>query len=187
MHLVAAEDVDEANKTFRTLVKAQHVLTIMSELHSTDAYVTRQPSSQILSLLRVPERTKTIQELCGLLRACTFAGVKLKVYAPGGPKDDSQTKSINPTTSNSTSGSTSTAPEASMTISEAGPATSTTDIVMSNARPLFEMPDLAKNKDGSYAAPSVANLKALKTVFMTIPDSLRSFLQGKRISLCFKV
>lgn len=148
-------------------MKAQHVLTIMSELHSTDAYVTRQPSSQILSLLRNPERTQTIQELCGLLRACTFAAVKLKGISP-----NSGTASL-ASSLQSTASQGASQPTPGATPNE----TAGADVAMSTAGANSAAVDAGKA--AAWPATTSANAKALKMVLVAIPDSLKSFLQGK--------
>lgn len=136
----------------------------MSELHSTDAYVTRQPSSQILNMLRSPERTKTIQEMCALLRACTFAAVKLKGMSPTAsrtpalPTTESVTGNVAPASVESTG---------------------TADSAMSSAHSAIPVEQTSTNKDVAWPASTSANAKALKTVLVTIPDSLKSFLQGE--------
>lgn len=170
----APEALDAANATFRVLAKAQHIFTIMSELHSTDAYVTRQPSSQILFMLRSPERTKTIQEMCALFRACTFSAVKLKAIAPA--QNHQQASSTRPAAPSGVS-----AAGVPMSQGQMAVTNEQADVAMSSTSEAPAAEASSPSKPSTSSPSMLANAKALKTVLVTIPDSTKSFLQGKLV------
>lgn len=54
-----------------------------------------------------------------------------------------------------------------------------TDVAMSPVQVTSSDDQTNLNKDSVWPASTSANAKALKTVLVTIPDSLKSFLQGE--------
>lgn len=144
----------------------------MSELHSTDAYGTRQPSSQILNLLRGAEETKALQELLSLHRACIYTTVKLKSVMPSLAR---------PTLSSMVVGDTTEAQQVGSEGNEVNPLrSSTVDAVMGNAAaPVMASAEQA-SQDVEWSEAKSKNARSLKQVLMSIPDSLKSFLQGEK-------
>ena len=152
-----------ANTLFRALVKMQVILTIMSELHSVDTYMSRQPSTQLLSMLKGPDEMKIIQDLCALQKACVLSNVRLKASMPASQKPPFATAAFSS--------------EIARPISQEVPID-----VATATRP--NEGDISR---GEVAAPAPEpcwpesknrNAKALRQVLSSIPDSLKAFLHG---------
>jgi E3 ubiquitin-protein ligase HUWE1 len=157
-----------ANVLFRGIVKAQLVITILSELYSLETYVSRQPSTQLLSTLRSSEELKAIHDMCALHRACVLTNVKLKASMPASAKPASPFSAAS-----EKSAENAIEPPAASTkeVTAASEGGSTSQLAAAGARSSEQKQDWSDGK--------LKNAKSIKTVLSSIPDSLRYFFQGK--------
>ena len=165
------EALTEANKLFRAIVRAQLIITILSEMNAADNYTPRQSSTQLLNTLRAAEELKGIHNLIALHRACTLANVRLKASLPDSARSTlaaSATASA-PAVTDAAVSSAMTEPANDTIVAEAmAPSTASTGAALPASSGASEWPE-----------SKLKNAKALKTVLTTIPDALKLFLQGE--------
>ena len=154
----AQESLQAANTMFRSIVRVQLILLIMSELWSNDSYSGRHPSSQILSTLKATEEIQTIHDLCALHRACTLSQVRIKAAMPNAIR--------------ATSSSTVTSPQIPTDGDQATFVTVATDATL----PMTPVQPAAAGNE--WSEDKLKNGRTLRAVFASIPDSVKMFLQG---------
>jgi E3 ubiquitin-protein ligase HUWE1 len=158
-----AEALTSANEVFRRLVKSQLILAILSELHSMDTYMSRQPSTQLLANLKSADDSKLIHDFCAIYRACILSHVCLKAQLP----ESSKAKSLlTPIVAQV---------EASAMETDSGP--SSTQLPQTVA-PEGTGSEPEKDKAVDWPDNKLKNAKALKQVFTAIPEAIKTFLQG---------
>ena len=165
------EALAEANKLFRAIVRAQLIITILSEMNAADNYTPRQSSTQLLNTLRAGEELKGIHDLIALHRACTLANVRLKASLPDSARS---TLAASATTN---------APP----VTDAAVSSAMTETTSDNALATATAPSAASASSAvpvplgtsEWPESKLKNAKALKTVLTTIPDALKLFLQGE--------
>lgn len=72
------DELVKINALFRNLVRTEMLLGIAGELWSADGYISRQNTTQLVSMLKGAAELKMMQDLCAMQRACVLAHVALK-------------------------------------------------------------------------------------------------------------
>lgn len=141
----------------------QVLLAIASELWSVDAYMSQQPSAQLLSMLKGPSQIELLHNLCALHRACAFAQISVKHAAAAAMITSRNTAST-------------------MSAREAPEAPVLSPLDPSLPSPALDLgsflPSATASRRSTWPEAQSKNAKALRSVFGTISDSIRIFLKG---------